>query len=84
MKLKHHKQVYMNISNAMQELIEDHKKDLDEDNPRDLIDYFLIEMANSDDEMESMYVEDEEEKLRTLIIDIFIVSTASCNIDGMN
>ena len=76
-KLKQHKQFYLDISNKIQDLIEAHKKDLDVDNPRDFIDYFLIDMKNSEDVMDSQDVEDQEEKLRTLIIDIFGVSNTT-------
>ena len=44
------------------------------DNPKDLIDYFLIKFENNNEELTFLDVEDQEEKLRTLIIDILIVS----------
>ena len=76
-KLERYKQFYLNISNSMQELIDEHKKDIDMDNPRDFIDCFLIEMENQEDDKKSLNVEDQEEKLRTILIDIFIVSISS-------
>ena len=66
-----HKEFYSFLSSEIQVLIEKHKEDLDVHNPRDFIDYFLVDMENKFDLDE----EDQEEKLRTLIIDIFIVSS---------
>ena len=67
----------MNLSNEMQKLIDGHRKDIDEDNPRDFIDHFLIEMGNSAEENTSVNVKDQDEKLRTILIDIFIVSISN-------
>ena len=61
----------------MQKLIDGHRKDIDEDNPRDFIDHFLIEMGNSAEENTSVNVKDQDEKLRTILIDIFIVSISN-------
>ena len=66
-----HKEFYSFLSSEIQVLIEKHKEDLDVNNPRDFIDYFLVDMEHKFDLDE----EDQEEKLRTLIIDIFIVSS---------
>ena len=71
--LKQHKQFYSFLSDEIQDLIESHKETLDVVNPRDFIDYFLIEM-NDTEELNEIGIEDLEERLRTLIIDIFIVS----------
>ena len=70
--LEQHKQFYSYMSDEIQDLIENHKGTLDVDDPRDFIDHFLIEM--NDIEINEIDIEDQEEKLRTLIIDIFIVS----------
>ena len=71
--LEQHKQFYSFLSDEIQDLIESHKETLDVVNPRDFIDYFLIEM-NDTEELNEIGIEDLEERLRTLIIDIFIVS----------
>ena len=71
--LEEHKQFYSFLSDEIQDLVENHKETLDVDNPRDFIDYFLIEM-NDNEEFIEIGIEDLEERLRTLIIDIFIVS----------
>ena len=57
----------------IQDIIETHKTDLDMDNPEDLIDFFLINMEK-DMKVNYVNIEEEEEKLRTLVIDIFMVS----------
>jgi len=74
--LKQHKQFYSFLSDEIQDLIENHKETLDVDNPRDLIDHFLIDM-NGTEEINEIDIEDKEEKLRTLIIDIFLGGDAS-------
>ena len=66
-----HKEFYSFLSSEIQVLIEKHKEDLDVNNPRDFIDYFLVDMEHKFDLDE----EDQEERLRTLIIYIFIVSS---------
>ena len=54
-----HKELYSFLSSEIQVLIEKHKEDLDVHNPRDFIDYFLVDMENKFDLDE----EDQEEKL---------------------
>ena len=71
--VEQHKQFTSFLSDEIQDLVENHKETLDVDNPRDFIDYFLIEM-NDNEEFNEIGIEDLEERLRTLIIDIFIVS----------
>eukprot|EP00092_Neocalanus_flemingeri_P026680 GFUD01028927.1.p1 GENE.GFUD01028927.1~~GFUD01028927.1.p1 ORF type:complete len:507 (+),score=66.69 GFUD01028927.1:38-1558(+) len=73
-KLKQQKKFYVILSNAMQDLIDTHKKDLDVNNPKDFIDYYLVNMANNENGVD---IEDQEEKLRTLIIDIFMNGESS-------
>jgi len=75
--VKYQEQFYRNLSNEMQKLIDGHRKDIDEDNPRDFIDHFLIEMGNMAEENTSVDVKDQDEKLRTILIDIFIGGTAT-------
>ena len=72
--VKYQEQFYSNLSDGMQDLIERHRKDIDEDNPRDFIDCYLIEMSNKEEEKTFTNVGDQDEKLRTILIDIFIVS----------
>ena len=72
--VKYQEQFYSNLSDGMQDLIERHRQDIDEDNPRDFIDCYLIEMSNKEEEKTFTNVGDQDEKLRTILIDIFIVS----------
>jgi hypothetical protein len=72
--LKVHKEFYCFLSQEIQDLIETHKNYLDVDNPKDFIDYFLIKMENNTEELTFLDVEDQEDKLRTLIVDILLVS----------
>ena len=72
--LKVHKEFYSFISQEIQNLIETHKEHLDVDNPKDLIDHFLIKIENNNEELPFLDVEDQEEQLRTLIIDVLLVS----------
>jgi hypothetical protein len=71
--VKYQEQFYSNLSDGMQDLIKSHRKDIDEDNPRDFIDCFLKEMSNRKEEKTFTTLEDQDEKLRTILIDIFIV-----------
>ena len=79
-----HKDFYSFLSQEIQDLIETHKDDLDVDNPKDLIDYFLIKIENNNEELTNLDVEDQEEKLRTLIIDILSVSSLTSQIKNEN
>ena len=72
--LKRHKDFYRCLCGEIQDIIKTHKKDLDVDNPVDLIDYFLIKMEKKRKVIDLVNIEEEEEKLRTLVIYIFIVS----------
>lgn len=69
-KMKTHNKFYSLLINAVQDLIEEHKKYHNGDKPKDFIDHFLVEMLNSSVELN---VEDQEDQLRTLIIDIVAV-----------
>ena len=55
-----HKEFYSFLSSEIQVLIEKHKEDLDVNNPRDFIDYFLVAMENRLDLDE----EDQEENIQ--------------------
>ena len=65
------KTFYSLLINAVHELIEEHKKNHNGDKPKDFIDHFSVEMLNSSAEL---YGEDQEDQLRTLIIDIVAVN----------
>ena len=61
----------------MRELIEGHKKTHDKIHPRDFIDCYLTEISKTDNPQSSFYKETGEENLTTLLIDLFLVNTAS-------
>ena len=68
--MKPHKTFYYILINTVQELIEEHKKYHNGDKPKDFIDHFLVEVLNSSVKLN---VADQEDQLRTLIIDIVAV-----------
>ena len=73
-KLEQQKTSYSLLCDEIQSLIEVHKKSFDAENPRDLIDHWLVRVENDKESGNDLNEEKEDEMLRTLIIDIFIVS----------
>ena len=68
-----HEKFYSILINETQKQIDKHKKVPAVKKPRDVIDYFLVEMGHNIEETD---VIDLEDRLRTLIIDIVAVSNA--------
>ena len=68
------KAAYGDVRTMMQELIEEHKETQDKEHPRDFIDCYLTEIANTSEKDSSFYKDVGVDNLATLLIDLFVVS----------
>ena len=64
-------EVFTDQKTYIKEIIEEHKKSIDKDNPRDFIDVYLIEMQNP----QQIEVEFSEEELGSILLDFFHAGT---------
>ncbi|KAG1698859.1 Cytochrome P450 18a1 [Nymphon striatum] len=76
---KYHEQIASSFSSFIsqaEDVIKNHKGDYDENNPRDLIDLFFMEMKKSlNDESQAYLSTFTERQLKSLIVDLFIAGT---------
>ncbi|KAG1675948.1 Cytochrome P450 2C29 [Nymphon striatum] len=76
---KYHDQIVSSFSSFIsqaEDVIQNHKEDYDENNPRDLIDLFFMEMKKSlNDESQAYLSTFTERQLKSLIVDLFVAGT---------